>query len=213
MQFFQKLLQSNFTPRAFNLVNPYEILDELKTLENLHDNSFVRLHESEQDKLDFECFGNSEIVRQKLLPSNIPSIDIFKLCHVEVLGQGILNFKNKGVLIHPQLHQQNTLNNNKINSSILRFDKDGESISQIKYLKTIKISGLSLPLSRPGIKTYGHWLVDILPRLLILKSFGYSGQYIFPEMIPEFAYNFFNHLGISRDQVILYNPRSQSDLM
>jgi capsular polysaccharide biosynthesis protein len=64
-------------------------------------------------------------------------------------------------------------------------------------------------MSRPGEGTYGHWLVDFLPRLLLLRTLGINGKYVFTDRIPDYAWQFFNLLGIDEADIVTYNPLTE----
>ena len=65
-------------------------------------------------------------------------------------------------------------------------------------------------LSGPGSHIYGHWLVDILPRLFVLASCGYdlsALRFVISAALPQFCHEFLHLLGIGEDQLIRHNER------
>lgn len=75
-----------------------------------------------------------------------------------------------------------------------------------------RVEERAVMLSGPGYHVYGHWLVDILPRLWLLKLAGYepSGlRYVVPEQSPSFLLPLLATFGIGGHQLITYNERTE----
>lgn len=63
----------------------------------------------------------------------------------------------------------------------------------------------------PGFQLYGHWLVDVLPRIYLLKAAGFSLdslRFLIPFDLPSYGRAWLNVLGISDDQLVQYDPDS-----
>jgi hypothetical protein len=64
----------------------------------------------------------------------------------------------------------------------------------------------------PGHRVYGHWLVDVLPKLYLLHRAGIDPlevKYIIPNDTPEFAFALLRLAGISDSQLILFDPYTE----
>jgi capsular polysaccharide biosynthesis protein len=64
----------------------------------------------------------------------------------------------------------------------------------------------------PGHMVYGHWLVDFLPRLYILKQNGINPlttKYLIPANTPKFALSLLTLLGISEHQLVFFEPYAE----
>lgn len=63
-----------------------------------------------------------------------------------------------------------------------------------------------------GYDVYGHWLVDIVPKLFALQSIGLelSGlSYLVPSDTPDFGFKWLRLAGIQDDQIIKYDPLNE----
>ncbi|GBR43748.1 glycosyltransferase family 61 protein [Neokomagataea thailandica] len=63
-------------------------------------------------------------------------------------------------------------------------------------------------LCGPAYQIYGHWLVDFLPRLLLLREAGYaldSLKYLLPHNLLGFSWTWLEFLGIPRDNIRTYD--------
>jgi hypothetical protein len=75
-----------------------------------------------------------------------------------------------------------------------------------------RVEEQAVMLSGPGYTIYGHWLVDILPRLWVLKQCGLDPskmRYIVPEQSPPFLLPLLSTFGIGGHQLITYNERTE----
>ena len=75
-----------------------------------------------------------------------------------------------------------------------------------------RIDGRAVMLSGPGYTVYGHWLVDILPRLWVLHRSGYLIEdlsFIIPVGAPPFVLPLLETFGISSKQIIYYDERAE----
>ena len=64
----------------------------------------------------------------------------------------------------------------------------------------------------PGYLTYGHWLVDFLPKLYLLHRVGIDPmriKYLIPKDTPEFGFAWLRLVGISDSQLILFDPYAE----
>ena len=63
----------------------------------------------------------------------------------------------------------------------------------------------------PGFGVYGHWLVDILPRIYLLEAAGFpldSLRFLMPFDLPGYGVAWLNMIGISDDQLVRYDTKS-----
>ncbi|GBR50122.1 capsular polysaccharide biosynthesis protein-like protein [Neokomagataea thailandica NBRC 106555] len=63
-------------------------------------------------------------------------------------------------------------------------------------------------LCGPAYQIYGHWLVDFLPRLLLLREAGHALEtlhYLLPHNLLDFSWNWLEFLGIPRENVSTYD--------
>ena len=75
-----------------------------------------------------------------------------------------------------------------------------------------RVQDRAVMLSGPGYTVYGHWLVDILPRLWVLRECGYDPdtlRYVIPAQVPAFVLPLLQTFGIRTEQLIIYDERSE----
>ena len=78
--------------------------------------------------------------------------------------------------------------------------------------KIVRLPGRHAVLG-PGFEVYGHWLVDILPRLYLLEAAGFSIDslsFLLPTNMPSFGIAWLNLLGLSENQFVRYDPGSET---
>ena len=74
-------------------------------------------------------------------------------------------------------------------------------------LPTRRVRGTLAVIYGPGHQTYGHWLVDFLPRLWVLAECGYdlaALRYVVPPELTSVARKLLAHMGIGRSQLVPY---------
>lgn len=64
-------------------------------------------------------------------------------------------------------------------------------------------------ISQPGQDIYGHWILDIIPRLFLLKQAGFESERIVIGQIPQWAHYFLAMVGIEQRRLsILTEPNT-----
>ena len=74
-------------------------------------------------------------------------------------------------------------------------------------LPTRRVRGTLAVIYGPGHQTYGHWLVDFLPRLWVLAECGHdlaALRYVVPPELTPVARRLLAHVGIGRAQLVPY---------
>lgn len=74
------------------------------------------------------------------------------------------------------------------------------------------IAGEAVLLHGAGYDIYGHWLIDFLPRLWVLRRCGYNIhrlRYILPAKIPSFAASMLRACGIGEENLIRYDQSTE----
>lgn len=73
-------------------------------------------------------------------------------------------------------------------------------------------AGRAISLTGPGYLIYGHWLVDILPKLHLLQLLGIDlarETLLLPEDTPEFGLAWLRALGIHPGRIVTYHPTDE----
>ena len=108
----------------------------------------------------------------------IPALGYLKLNNVYVLGNGLLLDENKKRIRSPFL-PYSLLNNEsglRLSSGPIQKETDGKFST--RELSVITIDEPVALLTQPGDRIFGHWLVDILPRLSLLRNIDSPLKYI-----------------------------------
>lgn len=72
-----------------------------------------------------------------------------------------------------------------------------------------KLPGQYAMITGPGHRIYGHWLVEHLPKLVLLSKAGFAVselKFLIPESVPSFAVSWLELLGIRSEQLVRYDP-------
>jgi len=129
---------------------------------------------------------------------SIPPISCYKLHNIRVGLDGIL------------IDGDSALSNNSFNvpdyharALIKRLEQRVQS--SVRY-----IPGSVVHLSGPGFHIYGHWLVDLLPRLFVLEQLGEKLEdlrFLISEPVASYVEALLCTFGISPDQLVRFDPR------
>lgn len=74
-------------------------------------------------------------------------------------------------------------------------------------------AGRAVCLTGPGYLIYGHWLVDILPKLHLLQRVGIDlaqETLLLPEDTPGFGLTWLEALGIHPKRIVTYHPKDEA---
>lgn len=144
--------------------------------------------------------------------SHIPPANLYEFHDVYLVGQGCIVDKNQRLFFSKHLHMNHAqLKMGRINPILISTNpNDTSKVSFNKKLKTRKIDrSICIPLSQPGESVYGHFLVDILPRVIFAQEIGTKLKYISTIHLPEWAKKFLHLLGIKNEDIITYDPMTE----
>lgn len=171
-------------------------------------NSFLIGTEYQQSCKPDGIFGETDIRKFDDEMLNIPKCEIYKLENIYLAGQGVLIDEDGSILFSESIHMDDIrLQRGGINPIL--FKKIDNKYYFNKDLKTKIITDLCVPISRPGEAVYGHWLVDILPRVVISQMMGIKAKYISTVHIPEYARKLLELLGVRKEDIITYEPMKE----
>ncbi|NHN87564.1 glycosyltransferase family 61 protein [Acetobacter conturbans] len=83
-----------------------------------------------------------------------------------------------------------------------------EALGQVNPVRDVVIDEEVVLLCGPGYSMYGHWIVDLMPRIGLLMAAGLDIRtltYLLPEQLPRFAWDWLEILGIPRANVRTYH--------
>ena len=75
-----------------------------------------------------------------------------------------------------------------------------------------RLAGQVAIIHGPGYMVFGHWLVDVLPRLYVLHCGGYDVgrlQFLLPADTPQFGFDFLRSIGIINIQIIRHHHNTE----
>src|SRR5271165_47970 len=131
---------------------------------------------------------------------------------VTALSVGSYTLNNVGVTSHGLLVRDGVL----LTSHLLSLSK--ESITEAAgygnlYTRAEEYSRVIdepiVSLAGPGHLIFGHWLVDFLPKLYLLRQSGIdprAAKYLLPANTPHFALSWLQLLGITTQQLVFFEP-------
>lgn len=106
---------------------------------------------------------------------------------------------------------------------VLRCDRIGVTTANV--LKFMPLYHATSPRSRTrvakgtcvlllgrGYHVWGHWLIDFLPKLYLLRRAGYDItrlKYLVPANTPQFGLQILDMLGVTADRRVVYNQESE----
>ena len=93
-----------------------------------------------------------------------------------------------------------------VRNVLARPSPSGQPV-QLRHIK-----GSAACIHGPGYNVYGHWLIDILPRLSVLASAGYdisTLRYILPFDCPRVGLEFLHLMGIPPEHLLAYDPQTE----
>jgi hypothetical protein len=99
-------------------------------------------------------------------------------------------------------------------STALRTNRGAIAENLAKYptsgLEARSLRGTYVLLAGPGHRVYGHWLVDVLPKVYLLDALGHELgglNILLPQTTPRFAMDWLNLIGIGPDRIVFHDPR------
>lgn len=82
----------------------------------------------------------------------------------------------------------------------------GRHVPQAARLKVRRIAGRAAIIHGPGYNVFGHWLIDFLPRLYVLRRAGFdigTLTFILPHELDGFALEFLRLVGIPAANLLM----------
>lgn len=79
-------------------------------------------------------------------------------------------------------------------------------------LQTIQVDTPLALIVGPGYRVYGHWIVDILPKLFVLKESGFDIDQLrfpIPQDTPRFGLDWLRAVGIHDDAILSFDPKRE----
>lgn len=90
------------------------------------------------------------------------------------------------------------------------FMTKGEAAAKPSLKRTV--AGDCAMIFGPGYKIFGHWMIDFLPKIYLIEKAGYDlarTSFLLPSDCPSFGPQLLELIGIKRDQIVLFDPRTE----
>ena len=147
--------------------------------------------------------GDSESYQSRT--QRVPGTRLYAFCDAPIaIGQiGIINSGEFCELDYPSFGESSRFN--ELRNQELISDWQQDSIALRVPTKSITISGDCALITQHGDHVWGHWLVDVLPRLQLVRR-------IYPDIIFAFssllrsAGELLERTGLRPDQMVFYDP-------
>lgn len=80
-------------------------------------------------------------------------------------------------------------------------------------LRLRQVAGQAAIIHGPGFDVFGHWLIDFLPRLYVLRRAGLNIEaltFILPSATPSYAREFLRLIGIPDGNLVFYDQKTEA---
>jgi hypothetical protein len=142
----------------------------------------------------------------------------WRLRACRVVGRGLLVDAQGRLLVTPQIHNFPTPEHARYEALLwnwLELDEPQPAGAvarrRLESLLPRPIPGPCLLLAQPGHRVFGHWLLEVMPRLALARRLGLSSlPLLLPEPLPPFAGACLHLLGIDPRQLLLYDSRREA---
>jgi len=131
----------------------------------------------------------------------VPAVGCYHLRDVQVTFDAIILLQGKPLwslgLNHPPSHVPSALAGN-----VPDFDR----------LPVRRIPGQAAIIHGPGYNIFGHWLIDFLPRLYVLRRAGYditNLNIILPAAAEAFGPEFLRRIGIPAENIVWHDHKAE----
>jgi capsular polysaccharide biosynthesis protein len=94
----------------------------------------------------------------------------------------------------------------------LQSDYVQPRLDALATLPARRIPGQVVCVFGPGYPVWGHWLVDFLPRLHLLRLAGYKIErlrFLLPTDCPPFGIDLLRRTGVAEENIVLYDPGTE----
>ncbi len=166
--------------------------------------SFYKKETPKQHK-NFSVFGDKSSssfkLNTKIKPSALPEINLKEYKNrIYIVSPGIVVDCNNSIYNSLRQFSYEAVNSGWLNKRGLQ-----RVIELKRDMDTKRLYGDYILLSRVGDHIYGHWLLDILPKVFLTESkFKGKFKYIVSSSIPKYALNWLKLFGVEKERLFLW---------
>ncbi len=183
-------------------------VDNKAHLSGVADVKVIKISEGFNSKLTRPMLWRGNYTRRQEIRQRqtltFPDGYCYQLNNALVIGLGGVATANNELLTGRLLHLYKIFEEKRILG--FQFHQNGSSYTLERKLREKKLPGSYILLARRGGQSYGHWLVDIVPRIAGLgRAIRFTDKFIFYSPVPPYARFLLKAIGISETQVIEFN--------
>ena len=145
---------------------------------------------------------SAPVTARMFTPDRLPANGVFRAERIELLGETLL-CRDDVVYRSPNL---------KIHRHYIARELEAMRARGV-VLRPRRLPGEHVLIGGIGLKVFGHWLIDVLPKFGVLQAAGYdidTLSYLVPAAMRGFGREFLRLLGIRPDQLVDYDPAQES---
>lgn len=160
--------------------------------------------------LDFLEGSLKEGLRKRLqTKSDLPiyPLGYYEILNGRILGNGVVSDSKKTLLYSKKLtFDKATESRVKVFRCGQFIDERSIEVSDDLLIRKVPYTVVNVMM--PGMYIYGHWLIDILPKLyMVITKLGLGNfKILMPENIPSIGLELMKMLELSDDHIIYFNP-------
>lgn len=147
--------------------------------------------------------GNPSLLLMREVFSHIESKEV----GLYIVETGIITYdgiviKDENILFSDRLNMEENHCKN-----ILNWAFHNQNSIEIKDYE-----GVLCPLFGPGWPTWGHWLVEFLPRIFLIQRYGINineVKFLLPFNVPKFALDLVKICGLSDENIIFFDQNKE----
>lgn len=154
--------------------------------------SFRQLAPSGKRKIDYFVLGDKQTLKIQNLNCSYPESGIFYFNNAQVMNSAGLIRTNKGSFLRES-----------IEVSLMHNKRILDNTTSSKPKSNIILDATCAVLCAPCSDCYYHWMIDVLPRLELLKRNDQQiDYYIFSDLSKEFQKETLQTLGLKKEQLL-----------
>ena len=185
----------------------------VNVLLNVKRPAFFRISSGARPRLSPSIWlGSGDIHRYRKYTNRIAPIRLLCFPNAHLFGHGLILDESGAVLSRHEYSADEVLDiANPVNlaTGAYRYDPNSHRVELSPCLQERHVAEPCLVVAQCGASVYGHWLLDILPKIALAAIIPTNIRIVLAEPIHPWQAEFLRLLGISDARVIGYDPRNE----
>jgi capsular polysaccharide biosynthesis protein len=156
------------------------------------------------------CFADGgDRDRLRTYGSSMAALSLFSIAEAKVIACGIVADREQRVLSAETLGADEVLDpthRSQLKWGAMTVDRVAGVLEPSPRLSPRRVPGLSLVLAQGGMRTYGHWLLDVIPKLGLLALLPRDLRLLIPGPLLPWQLETLRLFGIAGDRLEIYDP-------